>query len=407
MNVKVFDLNNKIKVAYMRSQTEVVHIGLMVGVGSRNDEKQFLGFSHFVEHMWFKGTNRRTSMQIINDIEKLGGDFNAYTSKEETCVHISILKDSFPVALDVLSDIYYNSTFPACELEKEREVIVDEIDSYEDSPSELIFDEFEEYLYKESSLSYPILGTRESLSEISSEVMIEQYDQKFLEAKLVVSFVGNVPFEIFEKELRNTFLDINVRSMPLIDSGKIHKNDSFNIVRHKKTSQAHCVLGCEAYSWDSAYRLPLAMLSTILGGPQFSSILSYSLREKHGLTYNVESVYTPYSDSGSLSIYFGTEKKKVETCLAIIKEEFKRICNTDLFNNEIEGYKKQLLGQLALSYENNLNLMLSHAKSVLVFNKVESFNVISKKVQSIDASVLKNIANELLQFDKMSILLYN
>src|ERR1035437_7754730 len=355
MEVKIFELNSQIKVAYLQSQSEVIHAGLMVGVGSRDDDKEFAGLSHFIEHMWFKGTCNRSSLQIINDIESLGGDFNAYTSKEETCVHISLLKNSFSVALDVLSDIYFNSIFPADELIKEREVIIDEIESYEDSPSELIFDDFEELLFKGHSLSQSILGSRKSLQKISSEIMANHYNNRFLQAPVVISFVGNVPFDVFEKELRFFFVDslITIECNALNES--ITLSAPFNVVKNKKTTQSHCVIGCEAYSWNNPNRLSLAMLSSIIGGPQFSSILNYSLREKHGLTYTVESSYTPYVDTGCLSIYFGTEKKKITACLDIIKSEFKRICETDLFDKEIIGYKKQLLGQLALSYDNNLS----------------------------------------------------
>src|ERR1035437_8582054 len=240
MEVKIFELNSQIKVAYLQSQSEVIHAGLMVGVGSRDDDKEFAGLSHFIEHMWFKGTCNRSSLQIINDIESLGGDFNAYTSKEETCVHISLLKNSFSVALDVLSDIYFNSIFPADELIKEREVIVDEIESYEDSPSELIFDDFEELLFKGTSLSQSILGTKKSLSKISSTVMTNHYHSTFLKANVVISFVGNVAFDVFENAMHTYFIDNSAKKKSSIVSESNALSDLFSVVKNKKTTQAHC-----------------------------------------------------------------------------------------------------------------------------------------------------------------------
>jgi len=407
MITKIFDLNEQFRVVYSKSNSEIAHVGLMVGVGSCDDGIEFAGMSHFIEHMWFKGTSSRTSKQIVDDIEMLGGDFNAYTSKEETCLHISILKDSLMVALDVLSDIYFNSCFPVEELEKEREVILDEIDSYEDSPSELIVDEFEELLFEGMNLSTPILGTRKSLSKIDFSSMKSFYLKKYFNSKVVLSFVGNISFADFSALVMSYFC----RTVDPIDNSllqdeffetKLH----FNVTKNKKTNQSHCILGLKAYPYTDIRRLPLSILNNIVGGPQFSSLLSYSLRENHGLTYTIESTYTPYSKSGVFMVYFGTDKKKVLKCYDLIRVEFGKVCQSTLLQENIEIYKKQILGQLALSFDNYLSIMISQAKSVLIFDKVDSFKEITRKVNSIDSKILKDVANDILLFDKMSFLQY-
>ena len=407
MENQILELDGGLKVVYSRVQSNVVHLGLMAGVGS-SDDGCFSGMAHFVEHMWFKGTTSRVARQIIDDIENVGGDFNAYTSKEETCVHISVLKDSFKMALDVLSDVFYNSTFPADEIEKEREVICDEIDSYDDSPSELIFDEFEELLFTDSPLSMPILGTKKSLRKINTLKIKEFYEKEYLNSKVVLSFVGDISFNEFIAVAQDYFICRKV--LPLTGSKEFYDQKfftPFNVSKKKSTSQCHCILGCKTFSWYDKERFPLTILNNILGGSQFSSILNYSLREQNGLTYTVESNYTPYSHSGSFLIYFGTEPKKVDACYSIIKQELSSVCNSSLLDNKIDVYKKQILGQLALSYDNNLNVMISQAKSVLVYDKVESFDDVVKKIERIDSTTLKDVANQVLDFDKMSFLKYS
>jgi predicted Zn-dependent peptidase len=409
MGAQIFKLNQQLSVVYSRSQSEVVHVGLMSGVGSRNDGHISSGISHFVEHMWFKGTKNRTSRQIIDEIELLGGDFNAYTSKEETCIHVSVLKNSFKVALEVLLDIFFCSEFPADELVKEREVILDEIDSYEDSPSELIFDDFEELLFQGTSLSKPILGNKESLVNIDTTLMKSFYVDNYLSSKTVLSFVGNVSFSEFKIEVERLYSSYNTIMSTQTSNLNIELFDQKIFAKEikKKTSQSHCVFGCKAFRWNDNLRLPMSILNNILGGPYFSSILNYSLREKNGLTYNIESSYTPYSDTGSFVVYFGTDKKKVETCYDIIKKEFKLVCESNLLSKNLAIYKQQVLGQLALSYESNVGLMVSQAKSVLIYDKVDDFKEISRKITSIDSQTLQAVANDVLDFDKMSFLVYN
>jgi len=409
MEAKIFKLNQQLSVVYSRSQSEVAHVGLMSGVGSRNDGKSSSGISHFVEHMWFKGTTNRSSRQIIDEIELLGGDFNAYTSKEETCIHVSVLRNSFKVALEVLLDIFYCSEFPTEELAKEREVILDEIDSYEDSPSELIFDDFEELLFQGTSLSKPILGNKESLKDIDTKLMKSFYADNYLSSKTVLSFVGNIPYSEFKLEVEKLYFNYNANMSKQTSNLNIELFDQkvFSNEVKKKTSQSHCVFGCKAFPWSDKLRLPMSMLNNILGGPYFSSILNYSLREKNGLTYTIESSYTPYSDTGSFVVYFGTDKKKVETCYDIIKKEFKLVCESDLLKKNLSIYKQQVLGQLALSYESNVGLMVSQAKSVLIYDKVDNFREITKKITNIDSQTLQEVANDILDFDKMSFLVYN
>lgn len=406
MKTTIFDLGNNVLFVHSKSLTDVVHLGLMVDVGSRYDSIELSGMSHFIEHMWFKGTARRISTKIVEDIERFGGDFNAYTSKEETCVYVSILKDYSDVAFDVLSDIYVGSLFPEDELVKEREVIFDEIDSYEDSPSELIYDEFEGKFFDKSNLSLSVLGTKKSLMGIDSLVMKQYYQEYFLSAKIVISFVGNLSFDVVLSKIKDSF-DLTKRktSHHLIDKSML-LGSKFNLSKKKKTSQAHYLLGCDAYCWSDSRRLTLSVLNNILGGPQMSSLLNVLLREQNGLTYTVESNFTSFSNAGLFCIYFGTDKTKVEKCLALIDSEFKRVCTTTMIVDKLKDFKNQMLGQLAMSYDNNQNIMLSQAKGLMVFDKVDSFSVLASKINAISEKQVLDVANDVLCFDKMSFLKY-
>jgi len=406
METTIFDLGKDVFFVHCKSMSEVVHLGLMVGVGSRNDEKDLSGMSHFIEHMWFKGTTTRDSMKIVEDVERYGGDFNAYTSKEETCVYVSILNKYSDVAFEVLSDVYFNSVFPQKELVKECDVICDEIYSYEDSPSELIFDDFEERFYVETDLSRPILGSKESIERINSSKMNDFYRNKFLRSKLVISFVGNIPFDDALAKVMS-FFDFSCRVIDLLPNHKSILNGSvFSFLDKKKTNQAHCLLGCDAYSWTDSRRLTLSVLNNVLGGSQMSSLLNMVLREKNGLTYTVESNFTSFCDAGLFMIYFGTDVKKVDKCLTLIQSEFDRIKNSSLLTDKLSAFKDQLLGQLAMSYDNNQNIMLSQAKSVLVFGRVDSFSELSSKIISISEDQMLDVANDILCFEKMSFLKY-
>jgi len=406
MKSTVLDLGKEIYLVHTDSSSEVVHLGLMVGIGSRNDDRLLSGISHFVEHMWFKGTQKRNSTKIIEDIERFGGDFNAYTSKEETCVYVSILKDYSDVAFDVLSDIFLNSTFPEVEINKERDVICDEIDSYEDSPSELIFDHFEERFFGGFDLSLPVLGSKESLEAIDSGKMGGFYNETFLNAKLVISFVGNLACDEVLCKIKSLFCSERIESSVLKSNPDLLLGSRFDFSDKKKTTQSHCLLGCNAYSWGDPRRLTLSFLNNIIGGPQMSSLLSLLLRENNGLTYSVDSNFTSFLDAGLFTIYFGTDKKNVDKCLDLLKSEFYRICHSSLISDKLDDYKNQMLGQLALSYENNQNIMLSQAKSVMVYGKVDTFSELSIKVKSISSLQLLDVANDVLCFEKMSLLKY-
>ena len=399
--------SSNVAVVHSRSDSSIVHVGLMIGFGSKDDPSEYFGISHFVEHMWFKGTLSKSSLDIINEIESRGGEINAYTSKEETCIHISILKDYYEIALSLLLDIYMNSAFPQNELLKERNVIFDEIESYEDSPAELIYDEFDELLFANTSLSNPILGNKKSLKNINSTIIHRFYQDVVLKSKMVLSFVGNVPFCNFIYSVNTLFVPI--QASPIKKTELIVKQNCispFKITKKKSTTQAHCVLGCQSYTLFDKERITMSLLSNIVGGSQFSSILNYSLRELHGLTYNVESVFSPYMQNGSFTVYFGTEKNNVEKCFDVISKEFKKLCTSGILEENIQAYKNQLLGIVALSFENNLQIMISQAKNVLVFNKVESQKYLMKRINGVTADSFKSIANQLLDFDKMSILMY-
>jgi len=408
MSTKLFTLDNGIRVVYEKSQSQIAHLGVMFGVGSRDEEENCSGLVHLVEHMWFKGTKTRTGLQIVNEIENRGGDFNAYTSKEETCLHVSVLKDYFDTAINVLSDMVYNSVFLEEELLKEVEVVVDEIQSYKDSPSEFILDEFEEYLFIGNSMGRNILGSEEILRKTSSSKLAAFYKKHYVTEKLVISVVGNIPFDIFKRSVEKHF---SVDS-PLLLKAKFSnkaidlRRDTFSVIKSNRTNQSHCVCGTTAYSWSDKQRTSLSLLNNIIAGPNFNSKLNIALRENKGLTYTIESVYTPCSDTGVFYVYFGVETKKVSQCYKIIKKEFDSLRSTKIKNDILQTYKNQFKGQVAISLDNMLNVMLSNAKCVLSLSNIDTYSELCAKIENVSPLNILEVANEIINFDSLSFLQY-
>lgn len=402
---EVFVLNSGVRVVYSESMSTVAHVGFFVDVGSKDEAIGEYGVAHLIEHMLFKGTKSRSAFDIIQDVEGFGGDFNAYTSKEETCVHISIVREFYRKALDVLSDIFYNSCFDENELKKEKHVVFDEIASYEDSPVELIGDSFEEYLFEQTPLAHSVLGNKKDLKTITKKSIVGFYRKYYVNSNIVVSFVGNVPFDEFKSEVE--FYFSKETGVDVVNRSKFScQNARFDLELNRKTFQSHFMLGCKAYDCFDSKRLTFSFLNNMLGGPCFNSILNLSLREKKGLTYNIESNYTPYYDTGMFCIYFGTERNKVEKCCDIIKKEIERLRLKPLPDDQLVIYKNQVIGQLAMSYDNYLSIMMSQARHLMVYGKVESYELLLSKIRQISSKDIFDVANEQLNFDSMSSLLF-
>jgi predicted Zn-dependent peptidase len=398
-------LSNGIRLIHRPVNANVAHCGIILNTGSRDEQEDEWGIAHFIEHVVFKGTTKRKAYHILSRMEDVGGELNAYTTKEETCIYTTFLDKDYKRALELISDITFNSVFPEKELEKEKEVILDEINSYKDSPSELIFDDFEELLFKKDPIGRNILGTPKHIKAFKRDDILKFISNNYHTDQMVISSVGNIPFKKLVKMVEKYFGEIpeNIRTEKR-QKPNFYKPRTQTLI--KNTYQRHCVLGNVAYDLNDDKRIPLSLLTNILGGPGMNSRLNLSLREKHGLAYNIESNYTPYVDTGVFSIYFGTDKGYLDKCLSLIDKEMNLLCTKKLGVGQLKRAKNQMIGQIAISSENNENLMLNVGKSYLLYNRVDSLEEIYQKVESITAEQLIEVANEILDKDRLTTLMY-
>jgi len=398
-------LSNGIRLIHVTVDSPVAHCGVVIHTGSRDEFPEEHGMAHFIEHTIFKGTAKRKAYHIISRLEDVGGEMNAYTSKEETAIHASFLCEYYERTIELFSDILIDSTFPEKELKKEQEVIVDEINSYNDSPSELIFDEFEELIYEGHPMGRSILGTPELVRSFQSSDIRKFMKRNYHTDQMVICSVGNIPAKRFFHLAKRYF----ERMEPNLSSDSRTRFSTYHPSLRKvekNTFQAHCIIGGEAFDVYHADRLTLVLLNSILGGQSGNSRLNLSLRERNGIAYNLESSYTAYSDTGTLTIYFGTDQENLERALSLIYREIALLQNKSLGELQLSKARKQLIGQLAMSQENHEDLMLAIGKSMLVFNKVEGLEDIYKKINEISASRLMDVANRLLEPARLSTLIY-
>lgn len=398
-------LANGIRLVHKASESPVAYCGMAINTGTRDEAENQQGMAHFLEHMLFKGTHKRKASHIINRLEGVGGELNAYTNKEETFVYAVVLKDDLERSMELIADIIFNSIFPEKEIEKEIEVVLDEIQSYNDSPSELIFDDFEELIYPDSAIGRNILGDSRLLKNYKRKDVVDFVEGNYHTDEMVFFSLGNIDFKKLirwaEKYLGGHAASLRTRKR---EEPKSYLPQDSKI--HKDTHQVHFMLGNRAYSQNHPDRLALYLLNNILGGPSMNSLLSMTLRERHGLAYNVESFYTAYSDTGVFNIYLGAEPKNQEKSIRLINQLLRQLRETKISDIKLEKYKKQLIGQLAIAGQNKENLALSMGKSFLHFNRIESSEDIRKKLATIDALKLQDIANEIFDEKKLSSLLF-
>jgi predicted Zn-dependent peptidase len=406
MTFQTHVLPNGIRLIHYHTESPVAHCGLMINTGSRDEMPEQHGVAHLLEHMLFKGTRKRSSYHILSRMEDVGGEINAYTTKEETCIHSTFFTQYHARAMELISDIAFNSSFPEREVEKEKEIIFDEINSYKDSPSELIFDEFEELIFDGNPLGRNILGEESKLRIFNRETILSFILQNYSTNQMVVSSVGNIPFNKLVKLFAKYFGEYPYKNHRQRRSAEYTCPASKRIIQ-RGTYQAHCIMGNIAYDITSAKRLTLHLLNNYLGGPGLNSRLNLALREKKGYTYTIDSLYTTYCDTGNITIYFGTDKTSVDKCIHAILKELKAVREKQMSDIILGKAKKQILGQIAISSENNESLMLSMAKSMLVFNRVDSLEEIRQKVDAITAKEILEVANEIFEESKLSYLIYN
>lgn len=404
-NIHTATLPNGVRIVHKEEASQVAYCGFAINAGTRDEDADESGMAHFIEHMLFKGTVKRNSWHILNRLEGVGGEINAYTTKEETFVYSTILTADFEKAVDLCSDIVFHPTFPAHEIEKEVDVIIEEINSYNDSPSELIYDEFESIVFKNSQLGRNILGDAERLQEYTTENALRFVANNYFTDRILFFSVGNIPFKKVMRLAEKYFGDVAAKfSTKKREKSALYVPD--HIRKNLNTHQTHALIGARAYSLSDQRRLPLYLLNNILGGPGMNSKLNLAVREKRGLAYTVESAYTAYSDDGLINIYFGTEHEDTEKCLNVIYKELKNLRDKEMPSTQLERAKRQLMGQLAIANENRENYALNMAKSFLFFGMNESNAVVAEKISKITSSQLLEIANDIFEENKLSTLIY-
>lgn len=405
MHLFFHTLNNGIRFVHMQTQGIVAHCGLIINTGSRDESFSEYGIAHFIEHMLFKGTQKRKAYYILSRLEDVGGELNAYTTKEETAVYASFMKENFERAFEIIYDITFNSVFPQREIEKEKDVIIEEINSYLDNPAELIFDDFEEMIFSDQPIAHNILGTTETVRLFSRQNLNDFVSRNYCTNQMVFCSVGGIDdsrsLKLFIKYFDH--LQSNLREITPANSWEYKPS---SLIKNKDTFQVHCIIGNIAYNLKHERRLRMFLLNNILGGQGLNSRLNMSLREKNGLAYNVESNYNPYLDTGAFTIYFGTENQNLNRSISIVKAELDKLRNVRLGNIQLSKAKSQIKGYLARGYENHESLMLSLGKSLLVFGKIETLEETCRKIDNITSSELLETANDVLDPGKLSMLIY-
>ena len=406
------------------SSSDVAYCGIAIDAGTRDEMEMEGGLAHFCEHLTFKGTHRRRSWHILNRMETVGGDLNAYTGKEETIYYSAFLKEHFSRAVDLLTDIVLGSTYPQTEMNKEVEVVIDEIESYNDSPSELIFDEFENLIFSGHPIGRNILGEAERLREFRTEDVQRFADRLYTLHNMVFFVYGKITPKIVRRELEKALTkvaltlpeDAPLRQQILCpkQTDETTENHRENppaytpqeVIRKKDTHQAHVLIGTRAYSARDPRHLSLYLLNNILGGPGMNSRLNISLREKNGLVYTVESNMTTYTDTGVWSVYFGCDPHDINRCKRLVMKELKRLAEKPLSETALKAAKQQIKGQIGISYENSESVALAMGKTFLHYHQARNKERLFQKIDALTANDLHAVAKELFEPDNLTTLIY-
>lgn len=398
-------LGNGLRILFLPSASPIAYAGIAINAGTRDESPAQPGMAHFIEHLLFKGTQKRRAWHILNRMEAVGGELNAYTNKEETMVHTAFPAAHLERAVELLADLVLHSTFPTQEIEKEIEVIIDEIQSYEDSPSELIFDDFEELLFPNHPLGHNILGKADVLKTFTS-ADAHAFVRRLYRAPSMVFFLsGNYNFKQVVRLVERYLSEAPTTASPAV---RIRPDNyvPFRQTMERGTHQTHLILGNRGYDSDDERRTALYLLNNLLGGPGMNSRLNVALREKRGLVYNVESSLFSYTDTGAWSIYFGTDRHDVDKCLRLTHAELHALCTHRLSPTRLHAAKKQLIGQMAVAADNRESYLLGLAKTLLHYNRCESPEDVFARIEAIDASLLLDVANDIFDENRLSLLTY-
>lgn len=404
-------LPNGIRIILSHTPSRVVYSGVYIGVGSRHETDSDEGIAHFIEHSLFKGTTHRRAHHISSRIDGIGGELNAFTTKEETCIYATSLAEHLPRCLELFADILFCSTFPDAEIEKEKDVVLEEINSYSDTPAELIFDQFEEFAYEGHPLAHNILGTKRNVRRFTTDRLRSRMQQEYTPDRMVIAVAGNVAFDKLLKMCEKYFQVEGGRqkkegyatpSVPAI------KPQVLQFTRHisRRTHQAHLLIGCEAPDIFSQQKTAFTLLNNILGGPAMNSRLNVAIRERYGFCYTIESQYVPFSDTGLFYIYAGVDLDAEERVIALIKDELRRIAEIQLTPRQLRTAQQQFIGQMAINNDNGLNEMQSIGKAYLSFDHVDTLEEMNADIMRVTADDLCSIAAQRFIPDSLSTLVY-
>ena len=404
-NYNTYTLENGLRIIHLSSNSQVVYCGYDIAAGSRDEYPGEEGLAHFCEHMSFKGTARRHALQIINALEGVGGDLNAFTNKEDTCFYAAISKEHFTQAVNILTDIVFHSLYPQTEIDKEVEVICDEIESYNDSPAELIYDEFENILFANHPLGHNILGHAEQLRTYTTEDALRFVQRNYRPDNAIFFVYGDIDFKRLCKslEFRTECFERTTQNIPLTPSPSSHGK---LIERSLGTHQAHVMQGTKAYAYNDPRRMTLYLLNNILGGPGMNARLNLSLRERHGLVYTVESTMASYSDTGVWSIYFGCDHHDVKRCLKLVRHELDRMMLKPLSATQLNSAKRQLKGQLTIACDNREQFALDFGRSYLHHGHERHLDDLCRRIDAITASNIQQVAQELFAPEQLTTLIF-
>jgi len=402
MEYNVHTLPNGIRLLHVPSASAISHACIIVNTGSRDEPENKAGLAHFIEHLIFKRTEKRSTNQILNRLESVGADLNAYTTKEYTCVHASFLNPYLDRTLDLFNDIMFHSTFPEEEMDKEKSVILDEISSYLDQPEEAINDDFEDMLFAGHALGNNILGTTESVQHFTREDVINFIKANYRTGEIVVAVLGNYTLNSVVNKGSKHFADVeeNNPAKARIKPGTIAQS---NTTIYKPIMQAHCILGTQAYSTHQSQKVPLMLLNNYFGGNGMSSVLNLQIREKYGIAYTIESNFSPLSDTGIFSIYFGTDKEKQTKALSLIFKEIKKLREHPLNELQLQKAKNKFIGQIALGEENRIGLIISMAKSLIDHDKIDSLETVFDKINAVTTTEMADVVHEVLDIEQLNI----
>ena len=402
----VVTLENGLRIAYLYDESLVAHMGITILAGSRYEKFEEQGLAHFIEHCIFKGTQKRKAFHILSRLDSVGGELNAYTTKEEICIYASFLKQHTERALELIFDLTFHSSFPIKEIEKEKEIILDELNSYLDNPGDKIFDDFEALIFPNNSLGYNILGTEQSVRSFTRTDLNNYIERFFVPENMVLSYIGNTKQDKFIKLANKYYGRVEPRNLLNILPNHI----DYKPQRHRITAsnyQTHIMLGGIAPGYMDEDRRVFTLLINLLGGPALNSRLILSIREKFGYSYNVEANYSPYKDTGYWNVYASSDKKYVEKLIKLIYKEFEYFISKKLTLKQLQMAKTQLKGQIALGMDSNSSLMLSYGKSLLIFNQLDTLDEVYTSIDEITLEDVHRVANTYFATNKVSELIFD